>query len=235
MGCGEFVGSPRRCLEPSRRCDPEDMGRAAAKMESIEEVIRELEEMAPQPAVQLRSYAGKASSRGQKPWGAAAHPGTIVGSMCREVEHVAKDIEAHRLKFIGQPSFDPVPYLDNANREQYLHPLEKVKEEEMEEPFNLPRVKVRCRGRARMEFLEKLDAGKRLALLPLREVAVDYPNGAFAIPKDQEKDRLVLDARRPNAREASEARWIYSMGSPSQLQHVYLLPSQLLITHAEDF
>ena len=212
---------------------PTDMGRAATKMENIEEVIRELEEAALRPSAQLRSYLGRVSSGVQKPWGAPAHPGVVVGSMSREVEHVAKDLEAHRLKFIDRPSFDPVPYLDDANRQQYLHPLENVNEVEPDDP-GLPRVKVRCKGKAQMDFLEKLDSGGRLALLPLRDVEAGFPNGAFAIPKDQEKDRLVLDARRPNAREVSEARWIYTMGAAGQLQHLYLLPHQILVLHAED-
>ena len=209
------------------------MGRAASKMENIEELVQELEEAALRPAVHLRSYLGKSSSGPQKPWGPSANPGVVVGTLSKEVEHVAKSLEAHRLQFAGEPSFDPVPYLDNQNRRQYLFPLTQARQMDSDDQ-RLPRVKVRCRGPERMRFLEKLDEGRRLELLPLRLVEEDFANGAFAIPKDAEKDRLVLDARRPNAREDSERRWIYTMGAAGQLQHLYLREGRVLVLHAED-
>ena len=212
---------------------PADMGRAASKMENIEELVQELEEAALRPAVHLRSYLGKSSSGPQKPWGPSANPGVVVGTLSKEVEHVAKSLEAHRLQFAGEPSFDPVPYLDNQNRRQYLFPLTQARQMDSDDQ-RLPRVKVRCRGPERMRFLEKLDEGRRLELLPLRLVEEDFANGAFAIPKDAEKDRLVLDARRPNAREDSERRWIYTMGAAGQLQHLYLREGRVLVLHAED-
>ena len=45
---------------------------------------------------------------------------------------------------------------------------------------------------------------------------------------------MILDARRPNAVENSEKRWIYSLGSAVQLLHMHLEPYEDLVLHAED-
>ena len=82
-----------------------------------------------------------------------------------------------------------------------------------------------------MKLLEKLDASGRLKLLPASQVAAGFENGLFSIPKDAEKDRMVLDARRPNAREEAEKRWIQTLGS---VRHIFLTLSKVLLLHAED-
>ena len=209
----------------------DDMGRAASKVENIESVLGRLEEASLVPARELRSYLGKTFPGPQSIYGPCVDPGDVVGTMHAQCEHVAKDIDASRLKFHGVPSFDPRPYLDNRNRAHYERPLDAVFEVD---PEMLPRVKLRASAEARMRFLEKLDAGARLSLVPWRQVEEGFENGAIAIPKDQEKDRLVLDARRPNAREESEKRWIYTMGSAAQLNFMYLEDEVVLLLHAED-
>lgn len=213
------------------RVTAEDMGRAASKVENIESLLRQLEEASLLPAKDLRSYLGRSMPGPQSMYGAAQDPGDVVGTMDARCEHVAKDIEASRLKFHHIPTFDPRPYLDNRNRAHYERPQDAVS---YVDPETLPKVKVRASPVARMQFLEKLDSGQRLQLIPQRLVEEGFENGAFAIPKDQEKDRLVLDARRPNAREESEKRWVYTMGSASQLNFVYLEEEDVMLIHAED-
>ena len=117
-----------------------------------------------------------------------------MGRVGSNLEHVAKDIEPHRLKFVGDPSFDPTPFLDYANREQYNRPLDLSFEESLED-LDLPRVKVRCKRGQGVQLLEKLDSVKRLALVPLKEVREHLLNGMFCLPKDQHRDRMILDAR----------------------------------------
>ena len=157
----------------------------------------------------------------------------VVGNMTSAVEHAAKDIEPERLKFVGEPSFDPSPYLDYANRAHYLRPLDHCRGVEAEDG-DLLRVRVRCKKGAQLGLLEKLDKVKRLVLKPCAEVRMNLLNGMFCLPKDKNRDRMILDARRPNAVEEAEGRWIYSLGSAAQLNHVHLAEDEILLIHPED-
>ena len=212
---------------------PEDMGRTAAKVESIEAVLVRLEEVAEEVKEGLGGYKG--CRRSHKPAFSfeEEHEAEVLGRVGSNLEHVAKDIEPHRLKFVGEPSFDPTPFLDYANREQYNRPLDLSFEESLED-LDLPRVKVRCKRGQGVQLLEKLDGVKRLALVPLKGVREHLLNGMFCLPKDQHRDRMILDARRPNAVEASERRWVYSLGSTCQLNHIHLKEDEILLIHAED-
>lgn len=84
-----------------------------------------------------------------------------------------------------------------------------------------------------MPFLEKLDAGGRLALLPASEVRQRLLNGVFCLPKDDVRDRVVLDARPPNAVERAEDRWVKSLGAMGQMQHFYLEPHQVVCRRSQ--
>lgn len=56
----------------------------------------------------------------------------------------------------------------------------------------------------------------------------------IAVPKDQARDRMVLDARAPNKLEKSERRWIRSLGSVSQFHHFFVTEGEQLRLYAED-
>ena len=213
--------------------DSAAMGRSAAKMETVEDAIGALEDALIQPARELRSYLGKTTSGPQSEWGQHGHPGLVVGEVSTRIEHVAKDVEPHRYHFHGRPSFDAQKFLDEENRAKYLCPFEFAKQVGADDPA-LPQVKVRGSRQNRMKLLEKLDSGGRLKLLPASKVAGGFENGLFSIPKDAEKDRMVLDARRPNFREEAEKRWIQTLGSVGQLLHVFLETEEVLLLHAED-
>ena len=149
------------------------------------------------------------------------------------IEHVAKDIDPDRLFFHGVPSFDPEPFLDYNNRMTYRRPLDFAEAIDIDDP-KLPKVKLRCPASRRIRVLEKLDSVQRLALLDAARCRRGLENGLFSIPKDQVRDRMVLDARRANAAEQSEKRWIYSLGSLQQFLHVFLAPHEHLEINAED-
>ncbi len=105
---------------------------------------------------------------------------------------------------------------------------------EDEELFPPPRVSVRCRSADVRGFLKALDDGDRLALVPTSQVRLAYRNGVFSIPKDQEKDRMVLDARPPNCLETNDDPWLGSLGCLTQFQHYFLKPSEKAFIFAED-
>lgn len=86
----------------------------------------------------------------------------------------------------------------------------------------------------RLSFLELLDSTSRLALLPPSSVRPGYLNGVFTVPKDEQKDRMVLDARPPNGLERTEERWIRSLASTQQLQHYFVEEHETVYLFAED-
>lgn len=98
----------------------------------------------------------------------------------------------------------------------------------------VPRAQLRCDSKTQLKLMEKLDQCSRLHLLPYSRVRLGLENGMFAIPKDQHRDRLIMDARPANLCEQSEQRWVFSLGSLQQLQHLFLSPDQVLLMHCED-
>ena len=157
----------------------------------------------------------------------------MVGTLHSKLEHVAKAIQPERLKFWKVPSFDPAPFLDEENRSRFLEPFAHYLTFE-DGPPAPPRVRVRVAERDKVRFLKLLDSTNRLSFAAPHEVREGYENGAFAVPKDGSRDRMVLDARPPNLLEASERRWIKSLGSDGQLLHFFIPPGSKLVMHAED-
>lgn len=144
----------------------------------------------------------------------------MVGSLQISVGHIAKAIQPERLKFWDVPTFDPVPYLDSANQATFLRPL-LYAEEVGETSAKIPKVRMRMREKDKLRFLALLDSTQRLAFAKPSEVREGVENGAFAVPKDRSRDRMVLDARPANCLEVPETRWIRSLGSVSQFQHFF--------------
>ena len=211
---------------------PAEMGRTAAKTESIESVVEE-----------LSSFFGESSKGGfynvtrgghlEESRGYRGSPGEVVGQLDKKVEHVAKDIEAGRLKFWGRPCFNPVPFLDDRSRSVYLRPFAHARVFEPQTE-SVPRVRVRCSREELFKFLHLLDSSDRLGLFPSSDIREGLECGAFCVPKDGARDRLILDARAPNQMEQPEDRWIRSLGSVQQMGHFFLTEDEELRLHTED-
>ena len=210
-----------------------DMGRAASKMESVEDVLHGLETEVAEISRDLRSYKAKNSSGPQRRLDFAEAVGTVVGTVKRDVAHVAKAVEPDRLRFWKTPSFDPCGFLDRQNAQTYANPLEFA-EKPAETDFVPPRVKVRVNRASRVKFLELLDSTERLSLLKPDCIRPGFLNGVFCVPKDAERDRMVLDARPPNGLEKTEDRWIRSLASTHQLLHFFVEPAEEVLLFAED-
>ena len=88
-----------------------EMGRSAAKVESVEAQVLELEAMLGCHNVGIQTYGRLATSSTEWP-GLTGHPGEVVGYSKKVVEHLAKDVDPDRLFFKGVPTFDPVPLLE---------------------------------------------------------------------------------------------------------------------------
>ena len=142
-------------------------------------------------------------------------------------------LDPERIAFVGKPCFDPAPYLDDRGREVFLRPLQASAEPE-EYVGALPSVQVHVVDEKREQFLELLDASGRLALFRPEEVRQQYLSGIFAVGKDADRDRMIMDARRPNVLERPLGRWIRSLASGEGLCRLQLLPHERVVFSGND-
>ncbi|CAE7460074.1 unnamed protein product [Symbiodinium sp. CCMP2592] len=190
---------------------PAEMGRSASKVEGTEDLLRALR-------MQLSS-----SPPGR---------GKVCGKLSFQVPCYARAVDPSRLRFVGIPTFDPMPFLDAETRALYARPLDYVSP--LPEGITAPRVAVRTKPGKTVAFLKALDDTKRLALVPRQELLSEQRNGVFAVIKDGQRDRLVLDARPPNLVEGGRDRWVGTLGSLDQIQHLHLPPGYILNIFTED-
>lgn len=64
-----------------------------------------------------------------------------------------------------------------------------------------------------MAFVEKLDQHHLLRLAEKEEVRLSHLCGAFALTKDADFDRLILDARPPNDLGDTLTDWVQTLGA----------------------
>ena len=196
---------------------PEAMGRNAAKVESCEEMFSALE---------------RAGDSGAPLPGHGFMSAKVCGSLDLEPASLAQSVVPERFRFFERPSFDPMPYLSRDSREVFQRPLDFARVIPDEEP--VPRTQVRCSREAALRLLTVLDQSGRLALRPAGQIRKRVLNGIFAIPKDLERDRMILDARAPNQAESIQQPWLRSMASVEQLQWIELKETEELRVSAED-
>ena len=96
--------------------DATAMGRSAAKVESIEDVLRSLGNAVQCWGGDFGGYSGGSPPAGEQLGSRYGHPGVSVGTLASSVDSLAKEVEPDRFQFHGVPSFDPVPFLDDNNR-----------------------------------------------------------------------------------------------------------------------
>ena len=121
-----------------------------------------------------------------------------------------KDVEADRLKFRGFPDFNACPFLDETSRSIYLHPFRhSVPPAEFE--GRVARVRVHCCREERLKLYRLLDETGRIRFFSKDEVRVGSGSGVFAVLKSLEADRLTLDSRPHNLREAPPGRFIRTL------------------------
>jgi len=95
-------------------------------------------------------------------------------------------------------------------------------------------IKLRGSAAELLKLFWELDAGDRLMLLPGNEESLLGNVGAFAVHSNEEKDRLVIDAREPNGRVEPIKRWTSLMAHASVLVHIVINPDQVGVVSADD-
>ena len=188
---------------------PADMSRAASKFEAYEDELDA-----------IRAHVTKHRDRSCLP------------ELAFQALSHARPVEPNRLRFVGSPTFDPTPFLDAANRQTYLRPLDAAQAIPPEVP--IPRVSVRTRPGKLPELLELLASSERLRVVRKSELSNGLRNGMFSLAKGETRDRMILDARPPNLAERTEERWIKSLASLEHLQFMHMAPEYDVAIYAED-
>ncbi|CAE7868529.1 ANK3 [Symbiodinium sp. KB8] len=150
-----------------------------------------------------------------------------------DAETVAKPLESHRLVLTGRPVFDPSPHLDPESRSHFLDPAAWMMDPSLLTEA-LPRPKFKATRAERLRVLQMLDDTDRLRFIPARLVDPRFTSGLFAIIKDQDRDRMIMDSRCPNAVELPTGRWIRTMATAASLLSLSLEPSEELVMAGED-
>ncbi|CAE7767227.1 Rraga [Symbiodinium sp. CCMP2592] len=209
----------------------ETLGRNAAKVEEIDAVLSDLEAVLIGlfPEGTYNRFGREDLKPGQPPSCGVNRVGKLASSLGTSF----KKLDPDRISFIGEPSFDPAPYLDKIGREIFLDPLRHAL---LPWEFfgELPAVQVHIVDGKRDRFLDLLDASGRLALFRPEDVRLEFLSGVFAVGKDSSKDRMILDARRPNALEHPIGRWIRSLASGESLCRLILMPGERLVFSGND-
>ena len=136
-----------------------------------------------------------------------------------------------RFFFKGEPTFDPTPLYDEAILQAYIDPASRLHGREV---TSVPHARVRGSREELTALYRKLDDSRRLALVPLDEADLSKLSGLFGVAKDADRDRLVVDARLPDAYEDSLAYWTYTMASAASLCDIEIGQSEVASIWSDD-
>eukprot|EP00438_Fugacium_kawagutii_P006451 Skav204515 [mRNA] locus=scaffold3201:99100:106360:+ [translate_table: standard] len=201
--------------------DAAAMGRTAAKVESLEESLKQLETAARELASHHSGY--NRSNVADKDHVAVGQFGDPRGKLGLDKMTTFKPVDPSRLQFVGTPSFDPSPYLDPKTRAVFNDPLD-CRLSPAEFQGKVPHVRVHCARGQKKKLFELLDASGRLGVHAGSEVTPNFGSGLFCVTKDLNRDRLILDSRAANTLEIPILRWVRSLGSADILLKYVLEP-----------
>ena len=220
-----------------------DMGRTAVKVEDQHRVLAALAR-ASSSFEEHHSYTTVKPSRaflsntlaagGMQPSSPLAPSfGTLAGFLPARFPCTAKPIQASRLSFPPPPAFDPRGYLDAATAERFERPLKFSAHAASE--INPPqRVKILATHSEKLQLFKDLAASGRLLPFKASPDRIPYAAGLFAVTKDLQRDRLVLDARPANTLEVPPAFWSSTLASSAVLGQIVLRPNERLTISTAD-
>ena len=98
----------------------------------------------------------------------------------------------------------------------------------------VPLLRVHCSKSKKLDMLALLDASGRLGIHLPAEVTPKFSSGLFAVVKDLERDRLILDSRGANLLERPAQRWIQSLACSESLCKSLVGPQEVVLTNGND-
>lgn len=158
-----------------RRCDF-CRGRAASKLEGVDEEMVRLRQMLSSLLSESSSYFGHSRNNNvQWPTGAGLRSGFLLGKCKGGNNLTAKPIVADRLVFKGEPNFDPLPFI----AKWYVDPLQLASAAVDTE--SLPPVRVRADQAELVKLYAKLAQSKRLRSVLAASIRPGVYAGAFSV------------------------------------------------------
>ena len=206
---------------------PAEMGRSAARVESLVDFLvqlhGEVEKLLPHSYREKFSFGSSEKSSKLKAGHREGDAGSVVGKLASGVPALAKEVDPARLSLPkSDPTFDPGPLLTEPHSTVYSDPISTARAPVPED--RPPRVRVHGSKSRAMGLLRLLDERNRLRLAPEKKVRKSHLCGCFALIKDSEKDRMILDARPPNELEVTLQSWCKTLASLQSLSQLELLP-----------
>ena len=209
------------------------MGRAAAKMENMEQAVGALARAAAFLQEEEKKYFSSKLSKSGDEHTSRRRMGKVVSRLTGSTVNSARPLIADRLQFPGPPKFDPSQYFDSATRQLYRRPLDFATSH-LDFHGEVPAVRVFADEHNKLAVYQKLAASGRLVPVKGAEVRRGFLSGLFSVPKDLTRDRMVLDGRPPNVLEDHSNLWCGAMASPSALNSIYIEDDKVLLSSGED-
>ena len=197
------------------------MGRAASKFENIDDLLAALSRSVVSLHAMGNGYFGKPKDRPLEFDDSWMASGAMLYRVKDENLMAAKPIRSQRLAFPGEPKFDPVPFFDAATSEIYCHPIRNATDHS-EFAGQIPKVRINAKETEKILLFKKLADSRRLAAVCSSKMRGPFQSGLFAVAKNAEKDRLILDARPPNLLEVARTRWCSSMASGACMADLFI-------------
>ena len=201
------------------------MSRAAAKFESMEDVMGSLHRSL--LSFEDTRYFGDRFGKPDDFDDSWMRCGSLVGKLEGANLSGAKPVIASRLEFPSAPSFDPVPFFDAETAELFMHPLDHAMHPEQYEG-DVPVVSVHGSEREKVELYKKLAACGRLKAVDGSAARDPFVSGLFTVNKNSRLDRLILDARPPNLLEMPKSVWCGTMAHAGGLADLELGRDEVL-------
>ena len=209
------------------------LGRTAGRMKSLGEVLQTLEVATRRIRDEMHCYgAGAEPHRPDQEFSGYRDrdPETVtIGSVKSDPTLIAQNVVPTRLKFPGEPSFDPRPLFDEVTRGAYEDP----KVLRLQQPSSVPpRVRIRASREEQLQLFELWASGGRLALVAASFAL--WRCGLFTVYKSEDIDRMILDARPPNCFEKPLNKWTRTMATVISVLSIFLPPGHVLALYADD-
>ena len=210
-----------------------ELGRGIDRARSLGEVIQALEVATVEIRNGLGSYCrpqGRQNSQTVLGGFRDRDPDTVsIGQFPSENVTIARDVVSTRLRFPGEPSFDPRPLFDFETKEAYEDPEALRLEAPTSRP---PKVRIRASKDEQLRLFALWAAGGRLALAAAALVV--WRCGLFTVYKSEDVDRMILDARPLNGFERALNKWTRTMGTVISVLGLFLPPGRVLALYADD-
>ena len=154
-------------------------------------------------------------------------------SRCKLPSSVAKPVIASRIKWEHSPQFDPIPFLhDKIVRDAFIDPSRVRLPEKLWS--HKPRGKVHCQKSELLKLAEKWDSKGACKMFRKDEISFEESVGIFAVPKDSQWDRLILNPQTANGRLQQFSHFTKELAPGSMFCLLRLEPHQMVRISADD-